>query len=259
MLRLFVKKSFFDGWDHLLGLGLVNLGSVAVAALSLLAGLAWLPLPLRALVYLLAALGLGWWYALASFITLRWSDFGDFAASELPAALRATLVPGLQAALLLGADLVAVGVGLPFYLQRGLAGAAAAGLIFWGSLIFLLSLQYYLPLRLRLGGGFTKNLRKSFLLFLDNPGFSLFLFFGNLLALALSLFLAFLAPGVAGVALAQNVALRLRLRKYDWMEEGTAEGGGRRRGTVPWKELLAEDEESVGKRTLKGLIFPWKE
>jgi hypothetical protein len=28
---------------------------------------------------------------------------------------------------------------------------------------------------------------------------------------------------------------------------------------VPWDALLAEDREQVGVRTLRGMIFPWKE
>ena len=67
--------------------------------------------------------------------------------------------------------------------------------------------------------------------------------------------------------------------KYDFLEErqqasadqtsadqeGTDEGqveqagGKRRRVRIPWDALLAEDREQVGVRTLRGMIFPWKE
>jgi uncharacterized membrane protein YesL len=147
-------------------------------------------------------------------------------------------------------------VGLPFYLQvGGLAGALAAGVVFWCSVVALLALQFYIPLRARLGGGLRKNLRKSFLIFFDNPGFSLFLFLYNAATAALSFFVAFLLPGFAAVALAQDVALRERLYKYDWLEAHPEA----KRGDIPWDELLEEDRELVGKRTLKGMFFPWKE
>jgi hypothetical protein len=42
--------------------------------------------------------------------------------------------------------------------------------------------------------------------------------------------------------------------KYDYLEKNP---GDRRR--IPWDALLVEDRERVGKRTLKGMIFPWKE
>ncbi len=140
----------------------------------------------------------------------------------------------------------------------GLAGALAAGVLFWFGLAALLSLQYYIPLRARLGGGFGKNLRKSFILFFDNPSFSVFLALYNAVSLALSGFLAFLAPGFAGLALALDCGLRLRLYKYDWLEKNPL-SPRRARRAIPWEELLAEDRELVGKRTLKGMIFPWKE
>ena len=97
-----------------------------------------------------------------------------------------------------------------------------------------------------------------FLLFADNPGFSFSLALYNLVSLALSLFLALLMPGFAGVALASDDAMRLRMYKYDWLEQHPGLDA-RARKDIPWDELLAEDRELVGKRTLKGMIFPWKE
>lgn len=257
MFGLFAKKSFFDGWDHLAGLALVN-GGFFLALLPLLgAGIPGLPFGLSLALGALAFLLVACWFAFSSLVTLKFSDYGNFAFAETPGALRAALLPGLQLGLIgLGLGL-ALFVGLPFYLGRGLLGSLAAGFLIWLSLSLLLALQFYLPLRYRLGGGFAKNLRKSFILLLDNPGFSLFLFIWSLGSLLVSAVLAFLAPGGAGVALAQNVALRLRLKKYDWLEGLPVEEKGR--GPVPWKELLAEERELVGPRTLKGMIFPWKE
>jgi uncharacterized membrane protein YesL len=149
-----------------------------------------------------------------------------------------------------------VSVGLPFYLSvGGILGALAAGVIFWCAIILLLAMQYYIPLRARLGGGLRKNVRKSFVMFFDNPGFSIILFLHSSITMAISLFLAFLLPGFAGVALAQDVALRLRMYKYDWLEVHP----DAKRREIPWEELLKEDQELVGKRTLKGMFFPWKE
>jgi hypothetical protein len=67
--------------------------------------------------------------------------------------------------------------------------------------------------------------------------------------------LAGLAPGVGGLLLGQSVALKLLMYKYDWLEENP-EGD---RKHVPWDELLYEERESVGHRSLKGMIFPWKD
>jgi hypothetical protein len=257
MIGFFVKKAFFDGWDHLFSLILLNLGFIAALAIGFaLPGSIGLPTWASiALGVIALAAGSVWWSA-SVYAMKEVAAFGSFHLREMGTHLREALVPGLQFGLLLIVGWFVVSVGLPFYLSiGGILGALAAGVIFWCAIILLLSLQYYIPLRARLGGGLKKNLRKSFVMFFDNPGFSIFLFLYSVLTLVISLFLAFLLPGFGGVALAHDVALRLRLYKYDWLE---ANPEGNRRA-IPWEELLAEDRDLVGKRTLKGMFFPWKE
>lgn len=258
MIGFFAKKAFFDGWDHLFTLLLLNAGFMALLGLGILvppllapAG-AWLPLAFAALCALSGAV----WFSACVFALRAVADFGQLSFKAVLAALREGLLPGLQFGALALGLCAALRVGIPFYLGRGgFAGALAAGLLLWVGVVLLLALQWYLPLKARLGGGFRKNLRKSLVLFFDNGLFSLLLFLYNVLSLALSFFLAFLVPGLAGVALALDDALRLRLYKYDWLEANP----GARRKDAPWEELLAEDRELVGKRSLKGMIFPWKE
>jgi hypothetical protein len=257
MIGFFIKKSFFDGWDHLFGLVLLNLGFIACLALGfVLPGSVkapeWLGLTLAAISL---AAGSVWWSACV-YALVAVADFGGLHPSEIWGFVKRGLVPGLQVGALLVLGFFVVSVGLPFYLKMGgMLGALAAGVIFWCAIILLLAVQYYIPLRARLGGGLKKNLRKSFVVFFDNPGFSIFLFLYSAVNLAISLFLAFLIPGFAGVALAQDVALRLRLYKYDYLE---AHPEANRR-EIPWEALLEEDQDLVGKRTLKGMFFPWKE
>ena len=43
--------------------------------------------------------------------------------------------------------------------------------------------------------------------------------------------------------------------KYDWLEANPEAN----RKKIPWDALLMDDKERVGKRTLRGMIFPWKE
>ncbi len=260
MIGLFIKKSFFDGWDHLAGLALANTGFFASLLPLLLTGIPGIPLGLSLLAIGLTILLFSFWFAFSSLMTQKHADFGNFPLAEVLPALKRALIPGLQLGLMAIVMALIAGIGIPFYLGHGLVGGLAAGIILWVGLAFVVALQYYLPLRFRFGGGFLKNLKKSFILLFDNAGFSLFLFVWSLLTFFLSAFLAFLVPGPAGVALAHNDALRLRIRKYDWLEGEGKEGGkesGRR--AIPWKELLAEDDELVGSRTLKGMIFPWKE
>ncbi len=93
-----------------------------------------------------------------------------------------------------------------------------------------------------------------FYILLDNPGFCIGLLIGTLFVFFVSVFTAFLLPGLTTIMLWHNAALKLRLYKYDYLEEHP---DGRR--SIPWDALLVEEREKVGKRTLKGMIFPWKE
>jgi hypothetical protein len=41
--------------------------------------------------------------------------------------------------------------------------------------------------------------------------------------------------------------------KYDYLEEhGQAK-------SIPWEELLEDEEDKMGRRSLRGMIFPWKD
>lgn len=252
-----MKKAFFDGWDNLFGLVLLNMGFVLLVGLGIV------------LPPLFGARTLGFWLALG-FVGLLgsvwWStcvhalkavaDYGRLAWRDLPALALKAALPGLQYGALTGLFLVALAVGLPFYLSRaGFLGALAAGLLLWCFVLFTLAFQWYLPLRARFGGGFMKNLRKCLVFSLDNSLFSLFVFVYNAAGFVLSCGTALLMPGLAGLALCLDDALRLRALKYDWLEANP----GVKRSQLPWDSLLIEEKELVGKRTLKGMIFPWKE
>jgi len=43
--------------------------------------------------------------------------------------------------------------------------------------------------------------------------------------------------------------------KYDWLEANP--GADRRK--IPWDALLIDEREKTGTRSLKNLIFPWKD
>jgi len=258
MILFFLKKAFFDGWDHLFLLVALNIGFLALGGGMILVPPLLAPLGLFALYAVLVffILLFSVYFATVVFFIDKVADFGNPGPKDFSPALKAGLAPGLQVGAALAGGWFLLSVGLPFYFSRGgLVGAFAAGLLLWCALVAVLALQYYLPLRARLGGGIKKNARKCMVLFFDNPGFSIFLFFYNAGTLVLSVFFAFLAPGFAGTALVLDDALKLRLHKYDWLEKNPKAN----RKQVPWGELLEEDKELVGKRTLKGMIFPWKE
>jgi uncharacterized membrane protein YesL len=147
-------------------------------------------------------------------------------------------------------------VALPTYIRMGnILGIIAGGLLFWLSVLWLLASQYYFPVRNRLDTNLKKVLRKSLLLCFDNTGFTLVLGLGTLLMLILSGFTAFLFPGIGSILLWHQVGLKLRLYKYTYLEEHPEA----KRQKIPWDTLLQDERERVGPRTLRGMIFPWKE
>ena len=250
-----MKKAFFDGWDHLWGMVALNLGSLALLSVFILAPLAF-DLPGGALWLVLGILTLVAYSVICAAVLRDASEYRNLSLAAFRKAFRdhagIGLLCGLVSLVLLFLFLTAV----PFYLSMGgLLAWFAAGTLFWCSLILTLALQWFPAVRVLLPGRVGSNIRKCFLIMADNLGFSLFLFVYSLASLALSAFSAFLLPGVAGMMLGSVDALRLVLKKYDWLEANP--GAGRRR--IPWDDILEDERDLLGKRTLKGMIFPWKD
>lgn len=81
----------------------------------------------------------------------------------------------------------------------------------------------------------------------------------SFLLIALTPILAFLVPSFSGILLAWNNAFKLRMYKYDWIERHPEIPIQVARKQIPWDELLQEDRETTGVRTIRNLIFPWKD
>lgn len=257
MIGFFIKKAFFDGWDNLLSIVLVNvlfiaLLAVGYGAFALLRISSVLGIIVLILWYLLMHAAYGGvsfftreyaWYQRPGFEAFRDSMRQAFRASMVLAGVDASLI-------LMGAVII------PFYLSLGnIFGTVIVALLFWLLLTTLISLNYYLPLCSQLQDRPIKALKKSFIIFLDNVGFSIFLGIYTLIEFVLSLVTAFLIPSVTGIALSHQIAVKLLIYKYDYLEQESDAD----RKHIPWGALLFEEKERVGQRSLKGMIFPWKD
>jgi hypothetical protein len=256
MFGFLIKKTFFDMWDNLIRIVILNLVLVAVLAV-----LVYFPLlaknspPLFYLSIGVATILLSIYAGVASWMMSRIADYQKPEMAELPGVLKATWPTSLLFAAMNLLLVFLFGVAFPVYGRiKSFLGPLASSFLFWVLIFWVLAAQYYFPIQSRLDRRFLLVLKKMFLLFLDNPLFTLGLFIGSLLITVLSVFTALLLPGITTVLLWLNVALKLRLYKYDYLEKHPGE-----RRSIPWDALLAEDRERVGKRTLKGMIFPWKE
>ena len=303
MFPFLIKKAFFDMWDNLFRIFALNLGYVLIISGT---GFLLSAVPQAQLAYF-AVLVLG--SAALSVFTMGTaaivSELADYKTPEWRIFLDAIRARWLPAVLLVAINaavfLFLLVIAVPVYTQSTI-GLVALGLLGWAAVFWLLSLQAFFPLTARMGDPFGKTLRKCFTLLFDNTGFTVGLFIAlnvsapYLLGLFLLLFLGaptrllafgspmLLLPGPASAVLLLTVAFKLRMYKYDFLEErqqasadqiradqtsadqeGTDEGqveqagGKRRRVRIPWDALLAEDREQVGVRTLRGMIFPWKE
>ncbi|MCR5724992.1 MAG: hypothetical protein K6G80_07900 [Treponema sp.] len=270
MFQFFFKKNFCDGWDNLFMLIVTNLFSIALGlGGAFLFAISLATHQIVSVLVLMACTGVLMIPIFAWGANAR--KIADFNTPTYATFFR-TITVVWKAAFLFGALfsllLVVVSIGIRYYLQLfasgRLFGLLFAALLFWFLFICLLALQWFIPFYfLQEENTFIKCLKKSFIIFFDNPGFTFVLFLHNVLLLAVSVMLFFFVPGTSGIVLAQTNALRLRLYKYDWLEEMEAKEPGfsasrDKRAEVPWNELLAEDKEMLGPRGLKSFIFPWK-
>jgi len=134
-------------------------------------------------------------------------------------------------------------------------GLFLTAIVFWTLAAGILAFQFFFAVRCRLGTKLTSIIKKSFIIFFDNPMFCIFSFIYNLVILIISALVAFLIPGPAGILLFLDEGLRLRLLKYDWLEANPEAN----RRKIPWDELLIDEREKTGSRSLRSFIFPWKD
>jgi len=259
MFFLLLKKSFFDAWDNLGSLIIGNIGFFLIAAVGIwpmmkilengsTAGFL-LMLIIIPLLFLAGGLLSGVMSMVTDYQRISWSDIPDIFRNTWKASLLISLIS-------MGFFSMSI-FGMTYYTSmKSMLSLAASALLFWITVGVYLSLIWFFPVRNRLSGGFRKSIKKSALIMFDNIGLTLFLGFIIIpLNLILWPFTAFGAFGPAGIQLFMNSALRLLILKYDWFELNPEA----KRRDLPWYELLVEEKERVGKRTLKGMIFPWKE
>ncbi|AFG37545.1 hypothetical protein [Spirochaeta africana] len=260
MLLFTLKKWFFDMWDSILKLLLLNALSITVLVLpfSLPGWMAGAGLP--------PAFGLGVFavgilvmlFLFAGVVHTTWlsAEYQPWGGSEFFRGAKSKLGISILFVLSNAVVFLLLRNAVPFYLgMENMPGYAAVAVLFWVGVFWVMTAQYFFPIHCRMGDGFLKTWKKSLLVALDNPGFSLFLFILLTAAVIVSELTAYMFPGIFGVVLLLQGAGQLRLKKYDYLEENPDAKASR----IPWRAVLQDDRRKVGKRTLKGMFFPWKE
>ena len=268
MFKFFLKKNFADGWDNLFFIILSNAFSILVIALTA-AALRLLPdggsLLLPALALILAGGVLMTLVFAYGAVAAKVANFDSGGFGTFFRAFTYSWKIGLCSGVALTAAVLVIRFGILYYMSFGNTfGLLMTAILGWFSLISAMALQWFVPLYfLQEQNGFSKCLKKSFIIFFDNPAFSVGCFLYNVLLFALSCVFFLLAPGFSGITLSTTNALRLRLKKYDWLEkmdeaDPNFSASRDNRAAVPWSELISEDVETLGPRKLGSFIFPWR-
>jgi hypothetical protein len=260
MIGFLIKKTFFDFWDNMFRMILVNLGFIASLAIPI-----FLPgiIPIPGLSLLVFTAGLLWCFMYLAAIALSVkavSDYGIFGFSDFLVNLKEGWKTGLALGITCFLLYVIAKNAIPFYLQlNSLFGLFLAAVIFWTMATAVLSLQFFFSIRARLDTKLVKVFKKSFIIFFDNPGFAIYSLLHTIVIFIISAVLALILPGPAGILLFLDEALRLRLLKYDWLDANPNEAGSKKRQKIPWDKILIDEREKTGTRSFKSLIFPWKD
>ncbi len=258
MIGFAVKKAFFDFWDHLVAIVLMNFGFVvlfssAVFAVERLAGLSVAAAGAAAAV---AVFALAIYFGAVATATCENADYRSLSVSDFFAALPRVVLPALVFIGIYASLSVVVAVGAPLYAGFGspIGVVALAGVI-WVAAVWVLASVLYFSVWARLEQRIGALLKKSVLLVFDNPMFTLGTAVVAVLIVFLSLPFAFLLPGPAGSMQWIQSSVKLRLLKYDYLERNPS--ADRRR--IPWSAILVDERARVGPRSLKSTLFPWKE
>lgn len=258
MIGFLIKKVFFDIWDNLLMLVLNSLGFLAPLGLVFLSGfigdtnlvLSIIILVLAVLVFSLYSLGV-------NAVVYGYSSYRKGGFRAFKDAFRFHVG---HAFLHFGICLVIVFMsiyGIPFYFSMSnYFGLIIGFMIFWVLVATVLAMQYFFPLCFHMeADGAFKTLKKCFLIVPDNLGTTLFLALRTIIDLALTVVTASMIPGLAGIALSRMDTTRLLMKKYDFLEANP----DCTRKDINWEDLLYEEKKLVGPRSLKSMIFPWKD
>lgn len=263
MFLFMLKKTFFDWWDNLFRMFFLNFGYAILAGsallLSILFTLIKIPDAINVLITIIYAVFVfgvyngavhGMARDIADYKSPGFKDFFRHLKISLPVSIPFALLFSILIVICFFSIYSYNFIRLNVFLKL-----IAIGIIINVMLIVITASQYFLPIYFGLDKRFFKMIKKMFLIFFDNPLFSFSLLILSMIFLAISIASFMIIPGASAVPLLLNVGLKLRLYKYDYLEEHPDTTSSK----IPWDALLIEDREKVGKRTLRGMIFPWKE
>jgi hypothetical protein len=257
MYGFLIRKSFADLWDNIYVVILLNLCFLLMFAL-----LFYLSLIMKAnnflsyIAMLISLIIIFIFSGGASGIAKDISDYRNPQFVDLFTHIKKSYLSSVFFALLSSVLFFPQNMILNFYgkLNSNISTPVLTLFLLF-NMIWILSCQYFFPVQSNLDKRFMKIIKKMLLVFFDNFLFSILIFIIGLVIFIFSAALIFLLPGLSFVFLLWNVTLKTLLYKYEFLENHP----NFNRKRIPWDTILTEEKEKLGKRKLKGLVFPWKE
>ncbi len=257
MIGFLLKKAFWDTWDNMGRVLLVNLIMIGLASIPVFLPKALSSFPFLSIISLI--LGLLLIFLFAGGASRYIKDLVYYEPSELKdlfGYVKLNAKQSLIFGVLILAFLFICYTGFSFYGRLGnLMGLFGAAILFWITFIAANASVFFFPVLNTLNREIPIILKKCFILLFDNAGTAFLLLLGVLFNSVLSVLLALILPGIGGILILLESAMKLLMLKYDYLEENPQEN----RKKIPWTALLRDEKEKIGKRTLKGTIFPWKD
>ena len=257
MIGFFIKKAFFDGWDNLIGLVVYNLISVGFLMLLLLSSYV---MDVSTVLWCVAVMAVVFCFCLfqgaLSNVCFGYSNYQRGGFASFREGFGRYLSHSVFYFVMVTAIIVIMFFVIPFYMAlEGIIGTLLSVIMVWVAVFLLLAMPYYFALSSYLpGDGPLKTFKKCFIIMGDNIGFTLFFAVYNVILLILTVVTMGFIPGVAGMNLACHDAIKLMMLKYDYLEANPDTD----RRHLPWDDILFDEREKVGPRSLRNMIFPWK-
>ncbi len=258
MFRFLIKKWFYDCWDNMLRIVLYNVAFTALILILLFLFRSLFPENPTSILILVYWIVIGLLFAIVALIIAILSSQMLTILKTNPQ-VQTMLAEGRQyyrSATLLGfaqwLHITLLLIAVPFYSDINMFIASVAiGVLFWVSLAWQMIIQFFFPITMQLSNSPIQAIKKAAIMFFDNTIFSVGVFCGGIVIILISVVTMFMFPGITGLLLWQQETIYLRLKKYDYLEQNDNKN-------IPWHEILTEERERLGHRTLRNFIFPWK-
>lgn len=258
MIGFIIKKAFFDTWDNLIKFVVFNFMTLPFLVLAYygfklvaMGGLIGFAVVFIALVGLIIHQGT------ISYFIKEIGNSQSVSIKEYFKYLKTDFKIKLQFGVALSFFITITSFAIMYYLNgTGMMSLIPLALVFWFSVITSMATLMFFPIKIRLEGDFKKVIKKCFILLLDNPLAGIVVFIYSILLFLLSIpSLGLLPPGLSSIACVLDTTVHLYDLKYDYLDKNPDAN----RKKIPWKELTWDLNENIGPRSLKGMIFPWKD